>query len=126
MLVVLPMTPQLVLAPTLTDRDFEQAESFTTDEFLSSPLYVKRAVTILGVFAFPFLVAVGLSLVPGFKRSAGITVLAAFVAWIGVQLLVMGVQHSDRHETRTGLSIFSGFILAGTILGADAIIKAIG
>ena len=61
---------------------------------------------------------------PGFERGAGIVALAAVLALNGVTAILLGIQHADRTEIRGGLSILSGFILAGIIVGADAIIKA--
>jgi hypothetical protein len=66
-----------------------------------------------------FTIPVCLSFVPGFERSAGIVTLAAFVVCGGVVDIVSGIR-------RSGVSILSGFILAGMIVGADAINKALG
>jgi hypothetical protein len=79
---------------------------------------------LLTVGALFFIVAASFSFMPGFERGAGIVALAAVLALNGVTAILLGIQHADRTEIRGGLSILSGFILAGIIVGADAIIKA--
>jgi hypothetical protein len=79
-----------------------------------------------GVGAFFFLIAAVLSLVPGVGRGSGILVLAGCVAVLGIVALVGGISQSDRSMTRSGLTMLGGFVAAGLILAADAIVKAFG
>lgn len=79
-----------------------------------------------GVAAFFFVVAAVLSLVPGVGRGSGILVLAGCVAVLGIVALVGGISQSDRSLTRSGLAMLGGFVAAGAILAADAVVKAFG
>jgi hypothetical protein len=72
------------------------------------------------------IIAASLSFVPGFAKSAAIDTLAVFVAAIGLWLFIGGLRSSVRMDMRAGLNILGGFIVAGMIVGADAIIKFSG
>jgi hypothetical protein len=77
---------------------------------------------VLTVGALFFIVAASFSFMPGFERGAGIAAFAAVLALNGVTAIVIGIHYADRSEIRGGLYILSAFILAGMIVGANAII----
>ncbi len=82
-------------------------------------------VLFLGLLAFP--IGAALSYMPGLSATAGFLTLGGIVAAIGVAALAFGRSTAGiRFGARFGLTILSGFVTAGLILGADWALKALG
>lgn len=84
------------------------------------------AVTAAGaVFLVSALVTGLLVFVPVLESVAGVVTLAGIVALLGVSLVAFGLRDRDTARTRTGLTIFGGFVTAGLILAADWGLRAL-
>lgn len=72
-----------------------------------------------------FVLAAGLSLIPGFGAGAGIVSFASMIALTGMTGLRIGLKTGNRDALRSGLSILGGFVAAGLILISNWAVTAI-
>lgn len=73
--------------------------------------------------ALAFLLGAGMSFVPGLSRGAGVLSVAITMVAFAVANLASGLARTDRYLARAGLTMLGGFVTAGMIVAADALVK---
>jgi hypothetical protein len=73
-----------------------------------------------------FSLGAALYFVSGVDRGAGILTFGGIVAVLGASLSIDGILRSKHFQARVGLTTVGGFVAAGLILAADALVRAFG
>lgn len=82
-----------------------------------------QAGFVLGAIGFGLGAAI--SFIPSLGVGAGLVSLGALVFAAGGMTLLQGLSKGDRMWSRVGLTILGGFVVAGIVLAADAVVKVL-
>lgn len=84
----------------------------------------RSLVRAAGFAVMGFALGALLSLVPVLASGASVAAVGAFVIFMGVVVLLGGLSDNDASDARFGLTMLGGFLAAGLIVAADAVVKA--